>query len=425
MSKSPIGNSFFGKKPNQTLVIALSFVLLVTVISFLVYEGTKNDVILTVNGKEQKISTHSKTVGELFEKENFELSQFDHVTPTLDSEIVDGMTIEWAKARKVTIFVDGEEKVLWTTANKVEDILKEGNINISEYDQASIGLNEDLGDRDQIEIARAFQLTLLDGTTEKKVWSTSTTVANFLKQQDIKLSELDRVENDLNAIVKPNDKITIVRVEKVTDVVEEEIGYPVETKSDSSLLKGEERVISRGQKGKVTRTYEITKENGKVVAKDIKEEKIIQNPQPKVVAVGTKVLTAQASRGSNATTTKQTTKSTASTKKTTSTSTSKSASTTSSKEFYVTATAYTPYCSGCSGVSASGIDLKSNPNLKLIAVDPNIIPLGSKVWVEGYGYAVAGDTGGSIKGNKIDVLFQSKEEAYNWGRKKVLIKVLN
>ena len=69
--------------------------------------------------------------------------------------------------------------------------------------------------------------------------------------------------------------------------------------------------------------------------------------------------------------------------------------------------------------------MRSNPNLKVIAVDPNVIPLGSKVWVEGYGYAIAGDTGGAIKGNKIDVLVQSKQEAIQWGRKKVRIKVLD
>ena len=58
-------------------------------------------------------------------------------------------------------------------------------------------------------------------------------------------------------------------------------------------------------------------------------------------------------------------------------------------------------------------------------MDPSVIPLGSKVGVEGYGYAIAGDTGGAIKGNKIDVLFSSKSEAYAWGRKKVRIKILN
>lgn len=95
-----------------------------------------------------------------------------------------------------------------------------------------------------------------------------------------------------------------------------------------------------------------------------------------------------------------------------------------SREFYVEATAYTPWCSGCSGITATGINVAANPNMKVIAVDPSVIPLGSKVWVEGYGYAIAGDTGGAIKGNKIDLLMSSKDKAYKWGRKKVRIKVL-
>lgn len=63
--------------------------------------------------------------------------------------------------------------------------------------------------------------------------------------------------------------------------------------------------------------------------------------------------------------------------------------------------------------------------MKLIAVDPAVIPLGSKVWVEGYGEAVAGDTGGAIKGHKIDVLMPSTSKAKAWGRKTVKIKILN
>jgi len=95
------------------------------------------------------------------------------------------------------------------------------------------------------------------------------------------------------------------------------------------------------------------------------------------------------------------------------------------KEFYVSASAYTANCSGCSGITKTGINLKKNPNLKVIAVDPKVIKLGSKVHVEGYGYAIAGDTGGAIKGNKIDVFFPAKSTAYKWGRKTVKIKVLN
>lgn len=93
------------------------------------------------------------------------------------------------------------------------------------------------------------------------------------------------------------------------------------------------------------------------------------------------------------------------------------------KEITVSASAYTAGCNGCSGITSTGINLKKNPGLKVIAVDPRVIPLGSKVYVEGYGYAIAGDTGGAIKGNKIDVFIPTKSAALKWGRKTVKIKV--
>ena len=95
------------------------------------------------------------------------------------------------------------------------------------------------------------------------------------------------------------------------------------------------------------------------------------------------------------------------------------------KELIMSSTAYTASCANCSGITATGINLKANPNQKVISVDPNVIPLGSRVWVEGYGEAIAGDTGGAVKGNKIDIFIPSKQEALNWGRKTVKVKILN
>ena len=95
------------------------------------------------------------------------------------------------------------------------------------------------------------------------------------------------------------------------------------------------------------------------------------------------------------------------------------------KEMTVTATAYTAYCPGCSGTTATGIDLRANPDQKVIAVDPSVIPLGSRVWVEGYGEAIAGDTGGAIKGKIIDLFMKNEQDALNWGRKTVNIKILD
>lgn len=95
-----------------------------------------------------------------------------------------------------------------------------------------------------------------------------------------------------------------------------------------------------------------------------------------------------------------------------------------SRTLTMVATAYTADCTGCSGITATGIDVRnSTPNI--IAVDPSVIPLGSKVWVEGYGTAIAGDTGGAIKGNKIDLLVEDYTTAINYGRQTVTVKILN
>lgn len=111
--------------------------------------------------------------------------------------------------------------------------------------------------------------------------------------------------------------------------------------------------------------------------------------------------------------------------KTTTTASSKTQDKGSVKTLYLESTAYTARCAGCSGITATGINLIQNPGAKVIAVDPNIIPLGSKVWVQGYGYAVAGDTGGAINGDRIDVFMPSHLQAMQWGRRRVEVKIID
>jgi 3D (Asp-Asp-Asp) domain-containing protein len=94
------------------------------------------------------------------------------------------------------------------------------------------------------------------------------------------------------------------------------------------------------------------------------------------------------------------------------------------KELTVESTSYTANCKGCSGITKLGIDLNKYPNGKVVAVDPNVIPLGSIIEVEGYGVAIAADIGGGISGNEIDVYFAAEKTALNWGRKNVKVKVI-
>ena len=87
----------------------------------------------------------------------------------------------------------------------------------------------------------------------------------------------------------------------------------------------------------------------------------------------------------------------------------------------VTTTAYSPAEPGLSMNTATG----ARAGYGVIAVDPRVIPLGTKLYIPGYGYGVAADTGGAIKGNKIDVCFDTVAECIAWGRRTVTITILD
>jgi len=89
----------------------------------------------------------------------------------------------------------------------------------------------------------------------------------------------------------------------------------------------------------------------------------------------------------------------------------------------VEATAYSRNQASLSNFTFMGIDLRENS--RVIAVDPNVIPLGSKIFVPGYGEYIAGDTGGAIKGNRIDVHMEDLDAAWAFGRRQIDIKILD
>ncbi|WP_371925831.1 3D domain-containing protein [Halobacillus sp. A5] len=94
------------------------------------------------------------------------------------------------------------------------------------------------------------------------------------------------------------------------------------------------------------------------------------------------------------------------------------------KTVKVEATAYTAFCEGCSGITKTGLDLREDPEQKVIAVDPEVIPLGSKVRVPGYGEAIAGDTGGAIQGHRIDLFMEENGDAMDYGRKQIEVEII-
>jgi uncharacterized protein YabE (DUF348 family) len=376
-------------------VFSASLVVFASTLGVLTYEGTKETVALTLDGEKRVIETHADTVQELFKDLDISLHSEDYLSLNRDTKVKDNLKVVWKPAKQVQMVVDNEKKTIWTTADTVADLLIEQNIALKEFDEVDPKPDKAIKSNMDIAIEKAFQLTLNNGGKKEKVWTTSTTVADFLAGQGVTLQPLDRVEPTLDTSVKENAVVNVVRIEKVTDVVEEPISFAVVKKVDAKLPKGKEKIISNGQKGLLTKEYEVVLENGKEVSRKLINKNYIKDKKDQIVAVGTKVSKVQVSRGAE-----------------------------TGEEYYVTSTAYTANCNGCSGFTATGINLHQNPNIKVIAVDPRVIPLGTKVYVEGYGYAVAADTGSAVKGYKIDVFFPTKSEAYRWGRRTIKIKIL-
>ncbi|MBH0167506.1 DUF348 domain-containing protein [Fictibacillus sp. 7GRE50] len=396
--------SRFTNKKVYLSIVAL-FVLAVTC-GFVGYETTKADVMLIQDGKKTEVKTHANTVRELLSEQNINITQHDSVKPGLDAKVTDNMKIDYLQAKEINLTVNGKEKTIWTTAKTVEQFVQEQQLTLKEHDSIKPNLTADIKDQGTIQIESAFPVKLVVGGKAQQVWTTSTTVADLLKQQKVSLGEIDRVTPAKSDKITGKTQVEVIRVEKVTDVVEEETPFAVVNRKDSGLTKGKERVVQDGKKGKREKRFEVVMENGKEISRKLISEKTLSDSSDKIVAVGTK----------------------AQPKPQPVVSRSQSASASSSsggREITVTSTAYTANCAGCSGITATGFNLKSNPNAKVIAVDPSVIPLGSKVYVEGYGYAIASDTGGAIKGNKIDVFFSSQSRAESWGRKSVKIRIIN
>ncbi|WP_175637959.1 G5 and 3D domain-containing protein [Metabacillus schmidteae] len=385
---------------NKFVLSAASLIVLGSGSAYGTYELTKDSVSLTINGKEEIVRTHANTVSDLLKENEIDIRQEDEISPATNQEIKDDMKIAYKAAKPIKVAMGDERRTIWTTADTVKELIQQENIDVTEHDRIEPALDTVIKNDLSLTIDKAFQITLNVGEEEKQqVWTTSTTVADFLKNQDVQLNELDKVEPALTDELTEKSNVIVTRIEKVTDVVEEPIAFNVVEKKDDNIEKGVQKVINSGKEGKQEKHYEVTIENGQEKERKLLKTETVQKSEDRVVALGTKpvqVSTVLASRGDDSV----------------------------SKEFYVNSTAYTANCNGCSGTTATGMNLRANPNAKVIAVDPNVIPLGTKVYVEGYGYAVAADTGSAIKGNKIDVFLSSKSAAYRWGSKKVKIKIL-
>ncbi|WP_054637336.1 G5 and 3D domain-containing protein [Thalassobacillus sp. C254] len=413
----------------KKLMALFAFMLIIFISTYGIYEMAKSSVTIVVDEMEEiTAATHAQTVEELFREQGLQVKDADDVSPDLTSPIENNMSVEWTRAVQVEVMIGDDFDEVWTTARTVEDLTSELEVEVNKHDYISHDLDQTVEEGLALRYEQAFPVSVIVDGQEKELYTTSTTVADFLQEAEVILEEDDRVKPELKEKLTNETEIQVTRVEKITDVVEEEIDFKTVTSKDDSLESGEERVSEKGEKGLLEKKYEVVLEDGEEVSRKLVKEEKVKEKKDRLVTIGSKPSTSGQSNKQTQSAPEQD----SSPSPTNSTSSAQSSSgpeheQDSQEEETVTmeATAYTADCKGCSGKTATGIDLNNNPDKKVVAVDPDVIPLGSEVHVEGYGRAVAGDTGGAIQGNRIDLHVPTTSDATSFGRKTVEVTIID
>ena len=304
------------------------------------------------------------------------------------------MGFSTALGNDVELNINGKTKTVFTYEKTVGDFLEKEGIVLKNKDLVSPSLDKVIDKDMKIVISSPKSYHIKDGKKTLIAEASGYTVADVLDNLDIKLNKLDRVSLPLDEIAKEGIEIKIDRV--VVENLENKIEIPFETESreNKDMFEGEKKVITKGEVGQKTESLKNTYVNGVLETTEVLKSEITKDPVKEVVEVGTKKGTV-APNGKNA-----------------------------KRVIVMQATAYDP-------TAGSKTAMGTRARVGAVAVDPKVIPLGSKLYIESmdgfasYGYATAEDTGGAIKGNRIDLFYNSNAEANRFGRRNVKVYVLD
>ncbi|KAB2953017.1 hypothetical protein F9B85_07065 [Heliorestis acidaminivorans] len=312
------------------------------------------------------------------------------------------------QTKEVQLVLEGLASPYQSKAKSVKAFLREQDIDYGPQDMIIPDLAMPLENGMVVEVRKAEEVEIQVGNRSYNVMAYRPIEAGALKknlaEQGIYVTAEDRVEP------LQDDKIwEFVRVQRLIEKREEKIPYEQEVVLDSTLPAGETKISVPGKEGRLILEEEVILENGQLVERRIISEQLLTEPLNEVIVRGTghqERRTTIASRGG--------TRELVNDEKIKSIEAMTGSSIAQTK--HVESTAYTH----TGNRTASG----KWPRVGLVAVDPRVIPLGTKLYIEGYGLAEAADTGGAIKGNIIDVFFDTREECIQWGRRQVVIHIL-
>ena len=315
------------------------------------------------------------------------------------------INLVYAMSTKVAILVDNEIKTISTFSGTVENVLKEAKISLLENDKVSPALDSALSEGSQIIVTRAKNITVFDASRISKFRSSKTTVEQMLDEHNITVGDLDVLSCNLGDVIYDDMIINITRNNEVFVIERASEPFPETRRASFNLTAGQTRIVAQGANGVREDVYKLTYQNGIETGRELVSQNIIQQPVARVVEYGTSN-TVAVSRGDF-----------------------------KREDFAyrgvveMRATAYDDSFESNGNYlrrAANGMSLQRG----IVAVDPKVIPLGTRLYIESpdgswiYGNAIAADTGGAIKGNKIDLYMDSRQEAIRFGVRNVTVYIL-
>jgi len=295
----------------------------------------------------------------------------------------------WAQ-KEVHIIADGQKLTVDTLSDNPQKILANAGISLGPNDEFYLSTKR-VENGTVIEVIRAVPVTL---TYQGKTVDLFTAKRTLLETVAAAVTPEKNVRIEPGDYFRPSAGLNIKVIELDEKTVEKEVvePYTIINEPNPHLEKGIERVVEKGTDGLKKLTLRVYLEDGKEIASETVSEEMLVQPKNRVVNVGTRT-TIETSRGS--------------------------------LKFksvrHMEATAYLPTDGDGQCITATGIRARWG----IVAVDPRVIPLGTRVYIEGYGVALAADTGGAIKGEKIDLCMEDLNQALRFGRRMIKVYILD
>ncbi len=304
-----------------------------------------------------------------------------------------GAGVVGAQFRPVDIVVQGptgkKDFSFWTFRNKVKGVLVQAGVRTNGHDKVSP--SGTLTASNKVTVREAIPVVVQTAHRRIQVWTTQYRVQAVLTAAKIKLAPLDLVRPAVNAKITGPLTINVTRRRLVTKQETEKIPFSVKHHADASLTHGSSRVAVHGRTGKLVKTLQSMVVNGKVVWTKTVKTHVAVPVRAEVIDYGT---AAPVSRGTPVPQ--------------------------FSRSISMVSTAYWPNPAWSNGYTRLGLKAQYG----VVAVDPRVIPLGTRLYIPGYGFAIAADTGSAIIGDRIDLCFNSGVQAQDWGVRPVTVYIV-